>query len=412
MIINQNERRKILPIASGKGGVGKTLLAINCAIGIASQGRKVLLVDLDVGSANCHTLLGIKNHNIGIGNYALNTDIEFNSIIQKTPYPNLSFISGDCLIPNAATMHAHHHQSIINHITDLPYDYIIIDLPSGGATPTLYDFMRVNSGLLVSTPDLPSILSLYNFMHSALIHHCYDVAEKASKKKIHNYLNETYCAATANNMPKISEILLGIENIDGNISSQLRDEFYAMKPVLIMNRLQEADDLEMAKQVCDLIENNLGIKVETLGAIFEDEAIGNSMHEQKPLMASQEDTPASIQIDRVCQKILLSPDFPDMPIDYDMYDSSYAIVNIEVNQDFQSLQQPGGSALDHEEHLATIESQAQTIKELEQKVSNLESKTEFSTHLEQNRLPHAAATPIEDTSHDEQAYTEDNLPAT
>ena len=55
MIINENARCKILPIASGKGGVGKSVLVANLGISLASFGQRTVLVDLDLGGSNLHT---------------------------------------------------------------------------------------------------------------------------------------------------------------------------------------------------------------------------------------------------------------------------------------------------------------------------------------------------------------------
>jgi flagellar biosynthesis protein FlhG len=50
-----------IAIASGKGGVGKTSLAVNCAVKLTSDGRNVALLDADFGMANSHILLNQKN---------------------------------------------------------------------------------------------------------------------------------------------------------------------------------------------------------------------------------------------------------------------------------------------------------------------------------------------------------------
>ncbi len=49
----------IIPVASGKGGVGKSLFSANIAICLANEGKSVLLVDLDLGASNLHSMLNI-----------------------------------------------------------------------------------------------------------------------------------------------------------------------------------------------------------------------------------------------------------------------------------------------------------------------------------------------------------------
>lgn len=50
---------KVIAVASGKGGVGKTSVSVNLAVTLAQQGRKVMLLDADLGLANVDVLLGI-----------------------------------------------------------------------------------------------------------------------------------------------------------------------------------------------------------------------------------------------------------------------------------------------------------------------------------------------------------------
>lgn len=51
---------KSIAIASGKGGVGKTSLAVNCSVKLSLEGKKVALLDADFGMANSHILLDRK----------------------------------------------------------------------------------------------------------------------------------------------------------------------------------------------------------------------------------------------------------------------------------------------------------------------------------------------------------------
>ena len=60
---------QVLPIASGKGGVGKSLVAANLSVALAQAGKRVYLVDLDLGASNLHLLLGISGIKKGLGTY-------------------------------------------------------------------------------------------------------------------------------------------------------------------------------------------------------------------------------------------------------------------------------------------------------------------------------------------------------
>ena len=89
---------QIIPIASGKGGVGKSLIAANLAIALGQAGKKVVLADLDLGASNLHLVLGIQGRKNGIGSFLIKA-AEFKDIIVDTDYENLRFVPGDSEIP-------------------------------------------------------------------------------------------------------------------------------------------------------------------------------------------------------------------------------------------------------------------------------------------------------------------------
>ena len=60
---------KIYPIGGVKGGVGKSFITASLGTLFANRGKKVVLIDLDLGASNLHTLLGIKNPQNGLDSF-------------------------------------------------------------------------------------------------------------------------------------------------------------------------------------------------------------------------------------------------------------------------------------------------------------------------------------------------------
>ena len=94
---------QIIPIASGKGGVGKSLLSANLAVALGKAGKKVVIADLDLGASNLHLVLGQQAPKAGIGTY-LSGQSKFNEIISPTDYQNVYFIAGDAEIPGLSSI--------------------------------------------------------------------------------------------------------------------------------------------------------------------------------------------------------------------------------------------------------------------------------------------------------------------
>jgi hypothetical protein len=130
----------IVPIASGKGGVGKSLVAANIAIALAQQGKRVVLVDLDLGGSNLHLILGIRGSSPSLGSFLGDKKQKFESIIQETDIRNLRFIPGDAEIPGLANINSSQKKSLIRRLSRLDNtDYVILDL-GAGTSQNILDF--------------------------------------------------------------------------------------------------------------------------------------------------------------------------------------------------------------------------------------------------------------------------------
>lgn len=86
---------RVIPIASGKGGVGKSLAAANLAVAFAQSGKRVVLADMDLGASNLHIIIGHQKPGASIGALLNNPKIDFSELVAETDIPNLMFIPGD-----------------------------------------------------------------------------------------------------------------------------------------------------------------------------------------------------------------------------------------------------------------------------------------------------------------------------
>ena len=103
---------QIIPIASGKGGVGKSLISANLAIALGKAGKKVILADLDLGASNLHLVIGQQAPKAGLGTF-LTGQSKFEDIILQTEYENVSFIPGDSEIPGLSLLKSEQKSQII-----------------------------------------------------------------------------------------------------------------------------------------------------------------------------------------------------------------------------------------------------------------------------------------------------------
>ena len=370
MILNEHARCKILPIASGKGGVGKSVLVANLGISLASFGQRTVLVDLDLGGSNLHTYLGLKNRNRGIGNFVSDKALSFRDIRVRTPYPNLDFIPGDVLVTGVANLTHPQKRSILSNIEKLDADYVLIDLGSGTHFNTLDFFLVANSGLLVTTPQAPAILNAYGFLKNVVFRLLQQTF--SSHKSVSALLTRILKEAQPNATPKIAQILEGIGKISRKAEKTARKTLSDLRPSIIVSMADRPEDMEIVQSLRTLIEQNLSVTPSCLGFLYYDYVVREAVGDTIPLALVGRDSLILKEIDRLAQKIVHSESFPDMPLDLEEYEDSFELATIEAVDDYQFINpHPHTHADQHpdeattEEFIRLIAAQKAQIKELE-----------------------------------------------
>lgn len=156
----QECKANIITITSGKGGVGKSNVAVNLALDLISKGKRVLIIDADLGLANVEILMGV------IPKFTLNDVIDGNKTFKEIICEGeggLKFISGGSGIENLANLSEDKLVRFSKELSDLDdeFDVIIIDT-GAGISQTVMTFARIaHQILLVTTSDPTAITDAY-----------------------------------------------------------------------------------------------------------------------------------------------------------------------------------------------------------------------------------------------------------
>jgi len=223
------KKTRIITITSGKGGVGKTNMAVNLAISYARIGKKVTLLDADLGLANVNVILGV------IPKYTLYHMIRqqktMREIITDTEY-GIQFVAGASGFTKIANLSDEERKSFIQEMLALAdADILIIDT-SAGVSKNVLDFVAAaDDTLIITTPEPTAITDAY-----------------------------------------------GIIKI---IATEFNNTNMGLK--LIVNRVDSVvEGKKVAERVISIANQFLNIKVDYLGFIFEDPLVQSSVLKQRP----------------------------------------------------------------------------------------------------------------------------------
>jgi flagellar biosynthesis protein FlhG len=153
---------RVLSVTSGKGGVGKTNLCVNLACELALAGRRVVLLDADIGLANVDVLLGLSPRRNLLDLF--NEGVELGDVLFPTPY-GFSILPAPSGIAEMA-LDTGQRLELLEALDPLDeqIDYLIVDTAAGVSRNVLYFNIAARERILVLTPEPTSLVDAYTLV--------------------------------------------------------------------------------------------------------------------------------------------------------------------------------------------------------------------------------------------------------
>ncbi|MCX7779688.1 MAG: AAA family ATPase [Negativicutes bacterium] len=249
----QNGMSRVIAITSGKGGVGKTTFTINLAIALAAYGQRVFIIDADLGTANVDVLLRLTpQYNI---THLLTGEKNLLDITISGP-GNIAIIPGGSGMQELTQLSESQFSRVINSFNQLDglADIILLDT-GAGISKDVSNFLLASDEIIVVTTTEPHAIT------------------------------DAYA------------ILKVMKNLDCQA-----------KQMLVVNKAESvAEANSVAAKLTMVLRTYLNRDAEYLGYIIEDRAISRSLKEQTPLILSNPQATAVVNIREIAAKLLNKP---------------------------------------------------------------------------------------------------------
>lgn len=245
-----NSKTRVIAVSSGKGGVGKTNMSINIAIAYAQLGKKVLVMDADLGLANVNVAMGIiPKYNLY---HLIRQKKQMKDIIINTDF-GIQIVAGASGFSKIANLSDEERDHFIEEISKMDaVDIIVIDTSAGVSSNVLDFIAAADDAIIVTTPEPTAITDAYGI---------------------------------------IKIIATEIDNMNLGIK-------------LIVNRVKSVTEgKKVSERVINIASQFLNLKVDYLGYVYDDPQVSQAILKQKPFIIVDPASKASICIKHIVSRL-------------------------------------------------------------------------------------------------------------
>jgi flagellar biosynthesis protein FlhG len=269
-------RSRIVTVGGGKGGVGKSLVALNLAAALAQEGHRVVIADMDLGAANQHLLLGILHPGPGLQALLDKSVPEAKQCLVDTQVPNLRLLPGTSGVLGAANLAHAQKVLLLRRLRALEADIVVVDVGAGVGYNALDFFDLGVRKLIVTSPQVTALHDAYAFLKSAvlrLLRHSVGGDDAALLEP----------ATSSGAMDKVVQILGQLRETRPDLAEKVFRELERFGACMVGNQVINEAHTGVFAAVAHTMHDYLGVKVPVLGWLRSSPSIHESVNGRKPI---------------------------------------------------------------------------------------------------------------------------------
>ena len=285
MIALKPERKpppRIVAVCGGKGGVGKSTVAVNLAMAMGRLGHKVTLVDADLGAANLHTMLGVVRPTRGIAEFFDHQIETLEEARLQVGVPTVTLVPGTSR-PGSANINHGQKLRLLRAISRLDTDCVIVDVGAGTSYSVVDLISIADVKLFVVTPQLPSLHNAYALL-KACVHRV--VTKMADDDYDQRQINTAL--AHDNTTRTIPELLAQLRPGTPELADKVVDVLLRFGVGLVGNQMGN-DDVNVLRRMSSMIYDHLLIHAPVMGVVRRSSSLNGGLFAGAGTVADRSD---------------------------------------------------------------------------------------------------------------------------
>jgi len=291
---------EIWAVGGGKGGTGKSFFSSSTALCLAETGKRVILVDADLGGANLHSFLGLKRPRITLSDF-FEKKVPLADLQVETGFENLTLISGDLQSIDSDSIKYTQKLKLFRHMRNLETDYVIMDLGAGTHNNTIDSFINSDRMLVVTVPAVTALENLYQFIKNVYFR---KLKAAFAKKGMKDRVIETWRNREQHGLANLRDLVEFLRESSVAMDDVLQSEVDDFSLQIVVNQVKSSTDIHLGASIRSVVRKYLGLKAEYTGYIRYDDYILRCLNNGTPFVRTYGYSRSAKEIESLTRNIL------------------------------------------------------------------------------------------------------------
>lgn len=271
---------RIITVAGGKGGVGKTVVSASLALVLRQSQARVVLVDADLGGANLHTIMGIDTPARTLHDFITRRSKNLAEILIDSPLPGVQLICGAAGSPGFANIEYGEKLKIIRHLRQLAVDFVIVDIGAGSSFNEVDLFNAGDVQIVVANPEPTSIQECYNFLKVAV----FRLLRRSfhDSPKVLALLDRSKDPTHVQDHRLLTEIGRSLREQSVRDALRFFKIINSLSPKLILNRVHDYREIKEGLSLQIATQDLLRLRLEFWGYLNDDPRLQRALRQRRP----------------------------------------------------------------------------------------------------------------------------------
>lgn len=295
-----NRASEIWAVGGGKGGTGKSFLISSIGSCLAAKGKKVALVDADLGGANLHTFLGIDRPKASLTDFFERNRL-LGDLLVDTGIPNLGLVAG--AIRTLAPDNLKHTQKLklFRHIKGLERQYVLIDLGAGTHFNTLDAFLLANKMILALIPQITAIENAYYFLKNVFFRKLMDAMNAHGLKDL---FKQTWLNREENGISNMRQLMDYLRSLSSPIARIIDKELSEFTVYIALNQIRSSQEIQIGNAVKSVCRKYFGFRALYVGYVEYDDIVSRCVNKREAYMQTYPASRCAREITRITENLL------------------------------------------------------------------------------------------------------------